>query len=151
MWEEVEVPATKMHREDQIHPDSYGLADLQIPEEVEEDQWEATVLPVYPMSQPTAPLSFATVQWDTPDPSSDTPSPMTDTSSADELDSSGGASLDWTVNPLSLHRFKETDIEVSTQDDTEKRNGLEALWSLKMTADQEESVSQVHGDRQEGV
>ncbi|KAL7834841.1 hypothetical protein SRHO_G00290880 [Serrasalmus rhombeus] len=55
-------------------------------------------LTMYPIRVPSMHLSCATVQWDMPQ--TPTEDPTSDIASVDELNSSG-ASLDWTVNPLS--------------------------------------------------
>ena len=56
-------------------------------------------LTMCPIRVPSVHLNCATVQWDMPQ--TPTEDPTLDAASADELNSSGAASLDWTVNPLS--------------------------------------------------
>lgn len=118
--------------EEQVNETYRGIKATQ-PTDEADDQWAPMTLPVYPMSCPSVPLSFATVQWDMPDPSTETPSPMTDNSSADELDSSGAASLDWTVSPLSHHHQQQADL--SPQGDAERCNRLEEQMPMNVHQD----------------
>ncbi|XP_023839795.1 PH and SEC7 domain-containing protein 4-like [Salvelinus sp. IW2-2015] len=134
-WGEMEKQVNEADREKEDNSPETG----RISEEPEE-HWDSMTLPVYPMTCPSVLLSFATVQWDMPDLSPDTPFPMTDNSLADELDSSGAASLDWTVNPLSLlHHHQQQqhqscvtviNIELSVQEKTEKHNRPEQQLPL---------------------
>ncbi|XP_042158285.1 PH and SEC7 domain-containing protein 4 isoform X1 [Oncorhynchus tshawytscha] len=134
-WGEMEKQVSEADREKEDNSPQTG----RISEEPEE-HWDSMTLPVYPMTCPSVLLSFATVQWDMPDLSPDTPFPMTDNSLADELDSSGAASLDWTLNPLSLHHHHQQqqhqscvtmiNIELSVQEKTEKHNRPEQQLPL---------------------
>lgn len=92
------------------------------PEEAE--QWEQIIWPVRPVSCTSAPLTFATVQWDMPDPSAETPSLMTDSSLANELDSGGVPSLG-TTSP-SPHRAQDVNAELFTQEDGEEEDGFDS-------------------------
>ncbi|XP_072529452.1 uncharacterized protein [Salminus brasiliensis] len=67
-------------------------------------------LTMYPIRVPSVHLTCATVQWDMPHTLAEDSSP--DSACMDELNSSGGASLDWTVNPLS------SDTLALSQEDT---------------------------------
>ncbi|XP_037608800.1 PH and SEC7 domain-containing protein 3 [Sebastes umbrosus] len=93
VWGDTEVQINPEHGTDQLSP----KAGRKTPEELE--PWEQEI---WPMTCTSAPLSFATVQWDMPDPSAEKPSMMTDISSANELKSGGVTSLD-TTSP-SLHQ-----------------------------------------------
>uniref|UniRef100_A0A6Q2ZL23 PH and SEC7 domain-containing protein 4-like n=1 Tax=Esox lucius TaxID=8010 RepID=A0A6Q2ZL23_ESOLU len=107
-----------------------------------EEHWDPMTAPVFSMTCSGVPLNFATVQWDVPDPSPETPSPITDNSSADELDSSGAASLDWTLSPLShqQHPSCVTVTELSVKGKNLKQNEPEQPLHLK--TDQCESSHQ---------
>ncbi|XP_029625171.1 PH and SEC7 domain-containing protein 3 isoform X1 [Salmo trutta] len=133
-WREMEEQVNLMDREKEGNS---------LQTEEPEEHWDSMTLPVYPMIHPSVPLSFATVQWDITDLSPDMPYPMTD-SPADELDSSGAASLDWTVSPLSHHQQQEhqacvtgINIELSVQEKTHNHNGPEQ--QLPLDTDQSES------------
>ncbi|XP_042250461.1 PH and SEC7 domain-containing protein 2 [Thunnus maccoyii] len=109
------------------------------PEEAEQEnaeepeQWEQIIWPVRPMSITTAPLSFATVQWDMPDTASETPSLIIDSSLANELDSGSVMSRD-TTSP-SLQQSQDVNAELLTQEDREEQDGSES-W-LFLNSDQE--------------
>lgn len=77
------------------------------PEEAE--QWEQIIWLVRPMTCASPPLSFATVQWDMPDPTPETSSLMTDSSVATELGSDFMTNIDTTS--LLLHQFQGVDAE----------------------------------------
>ncbi|XP_068431012.1 PH and SEC7 domain-containing protein 4 isoform X2 [Clinocottus analis] len=94
VWGDAEVQMNQALRTDQL-----GLtleAGRETPEEAE--QWEQIEWPLRPMNCTSPPLSFATVQWDMPDPSEAKPSFVTDSSATNEP-SSG----DCTTSP-SLHQ-----------------------------------------------
>nr|XP_046173110.1 PH and SEC7 domain-containing protein 1-like isoform X1 [Oncorhynchus gorbuscha]XP_046173111.1 PH and SEC7 domain-containing protein 1-like isoform X1 [Oncorhynchus gorbuscha]XP_046173112.1 PH and SEC7 domain-containing protein 1-like isoform X1 [Oncorhynchus gorbuscha]XP_046173113.1 PH and SEC7 domain-containing protein 1-like isoform X1 [Oncorhynchus gorbuscha] len=136
-WREMEEQVNQMDREEDDNSHQTGRT------EEPEEHWDSMTLPVYPMIHPSVPLSFTTVQWDITNPSPDIPYPMTDNSSADELDSSGAASLDWTVSPLSQQQQQHQacvtgiNIELSVQEKTHNHNGPEQ--QLPLDTDQGES------------
>lgn len=145
-WREMEEQVNLMDREKE---------DNSLQTEEPEEHWDSMTLPVYPMIHPSVPLSFATVQWDITDLSPDMPYPMTD-SPADELDSSGAASLDWTVSPLSHHQQQEhqacvtgINIELSVQEKTHNHNGPEQ--QLPLDTDQSESSPRVRQADRKGL
>ncbi|KAL7376090.1 hypothetical protein ABVT39_000901 [Epinephelus coioides] len=96
VWGNTEVQINQAHGTDvlSLSPKAGG----EMPEEAE--PWEQIIWPVRPVTC-GAPLSFATVQWDMPDPfAAETPSLMTDSSLANELDSGSVTSQDTTSPSL---------------------------------------------------
>lgn len=78
------------------------------PEEAE--PWEQIIWLVHPMTCASPPLSFATVQWDAPDPTPEASSLVTDSSVATELGSNGVTTVEPTSQ--SLHQFQDLNDEV---------------------------------------
>ncbi|XP_068562338.1 PH and SEC7 domain-containing protein 4 [Cebidichthys violaceus] len=106
-WGDTEVQINQAHGTD---PLSVSLeAGRETPEEAE--QWEQVV---WPMNCSSPPLSFATVQWDMPDPSAATPSLVTDGSLANQPSSGGVTSLDST-SP-SLHQSRGVNADLFTRE-----------------------------------
>lgn len=97
-----------------------GTDQRETPEEAE--QWEQII---WPMTCATASLSFATVQWDMPDPSAETPSLVTDSSLANEPDSAGLTSLVGTTSP-SLHQSQDVSDELFTQEGRGEEDGFDS-------------------------
>lgn len=105
-WGDTEVQMNRAHGTDQL-----GLfleAGRESPEEAE--QWEQIVWPAHPVTCAGAPLSFATVQWDMPDPSAATPSFRADGGVANEPSSGGSESLG-TASP-SLHQSQRVNADL---------------------------------------
>ncbi|KAJ7987321.1 hypothetical protein DPEC_G00337510 [Dallia pectoralis] len=127
-WGEMEELVNKADQEEQGNSPPPGKTS-----KVPEENWDSMTAPVYSMTCPSVPLNFATVQWDIPDSSTDTPSPITDNSSADELDIGAGASLDWTLSPLS-HQQILSCVTLVGQNTPEKR--------VPLKTDQRESLNQ---------
>ncbi|XP_053266973.1 PH and SEC7 domain-containing protein 3 [Pleuronectes platessa] len=92
----------------------------------EAEQWDHIICPV----RPSASLSFATVQWDMPDPFTERPSLVTDRSLANELDSSDVTSLGTT--PPSLHQSED---DIAALLFTEEREELDRLNSLLLSGE----------------
>ncbi|XP_031716002.1 PH and SEC7 domain-containing protein 4 [Anarrhichthys ocellatus] len=100
-WGDTVVQINQVHGTD---PLSVSLeAGRETPEQVE--QWEQVV---WPMNCTSPPLSFATVQWDMPDPSAATPSFVTDGCLANEPSSGDVTSLHST-SP-SLHQSRGVNL-----------------------------------------
>ena len=86
----------------------------------EAEQWDHIICPV----RPSASLSFATVQWDMPDPFTEKPSLETDSSLANELDSSSVTSLG-TTSP-SLHRSEDDIAAFLIAEEREEQERLDS-------------------------
>lgn len=121
VWGETEVQINQAHGTDQLNVSPE--VGRETPEEAE--QWEQIIWQMNPMTCSSAPLSFATVQWDMPDPSTETPSFLTDSSLANELDSGGG--LDAT-SPL-LHQSQDINAELFTREHRGEEDGFDS-WLL---------------------
>ncbi|XP_073334128.1 uncharacterized protein [Pagrus major] len=140
VWGETELQINQERETDELRRDT--------PEEAE--QWEQIIWPVRPMSCTSPPISFATVQWDMPDPTVqwdmpdptvqwDMPDPtakastlMTDSSVANELDSGSVTTLD-TTSP-SLHQSQGVDVNLFTQEVREEEDGFDSQF---LNSDQE--------------
>ncbi|XP_070780386.1 PH and SEC7 domain-containing protein 4 [Enoplosus armatus] len=109
MWGETEVQIDQAH----------GTNQLSLSEEAE--QWEQII---WPVTCSSAQLSFATVQWDMPDPSAGMPSLTTGSSLANELDSDGVTSLA-TTSP-SLHQPQVVTAELFAQEVREEEDGFDS-------------------------
>ncbi|XP_034458070.1 PH and SEC7 domain-containing protein 4 [Hippoglossus hippoglossus] len=92
----------------------------------EPEQWDHIICPV----RPSTSLSFATVQWDMPDPFTEKPSLVTDSSLANELDSSSVTSLG-TTSP-SLHQSED---DISCVLITEEREEQDRLNSQLLSVE----------------
>lgn len=119
VWGETEMQINQSHGTDQLNLSQ--KAGRESPEEAE--QWEQIIYPVRPMSCTSAPLSFATVQWDMPGSSEQMPSLVTDSSLANELDSGGVTSLPST-SP-SLHESEDFDAELFMPEEREEQDGFD--------------------------
>ncbi|XP_054468103.1 PH and SEC7 domain-containing protein 3 [Anoplopoma fimbria] len=118
VWGDTEVQINQAHGTDQL---SLSLeAGRESPEEVE--QYEQIIWPVHPMTCSSASLSFATVQWDMPDPSAETPSLMTDSSSANEPSSGVVTSLDSTSSSLHQPQGVNAEFFIRQEEDELLRN-----------------------------
>ncbi|KAM9841426.1 uncharacterized protein ACBR49_014880 isoform 2-T5 [Aulostomus maculatus] len=104
VWKEVQM--NKEHWPEQLSLPTKG--EEETPED--DEQWGQVIWPVHPMTCTTAPLPFATVQWDMPDTASETPS----VSSANTLDSGSLMSLDTTS--LFLHHPDDVHAELFMQE-----------------------------------
>ncbi|XP_040915138.1 PH and SEC7 domain-containing protein 2 [Toxotes jaculatrix] len=120
VWGETEVHINQAQGTDQVSLSSKAAEDA--PEEAE--QWEQTVWSVRPMTRTSAPLSFATVQWDMPDAFTEMPLLMTDRSSANELDSGDVINLETTS--LSLHQSEDENAEPLIQEEGEEQDGFDS-------------------------
>nr|XP_019962805.1 PREDICTED: PH and SEC7 domain-containing protein 3-like [Paralichthys olivaceus]XP_019962806.1 PREDICTED: PH and SEC7 domain-containing protein 3-like [Paralichthys olivaceus]XP_019962807.1 PREDICTED: PH and SEC7 domain-containing protein 3-like [Paralichthys olivaceus] len=101
------------------------------PEEAE--HWEHIICPV----RPSAPLSFATVQWDMPDPFTEKPLLVTDSGLANELDSSGMTSLG-TTSP-SLQQSEDDIAELFITAEREEQDWFDSqLLSSEWTGNSSE-------------
>ncbi|XP_029300063.1 PH and SEC7 domain-containing protein 4 [Cottoperca gobio] len=109
VWGDAEVQVHQAHGTNQLNLSP--KAGRETPEEAEE--WEKIIWPVHPMTCSSASLSFATVQWDMPDPSAETCSLMTDSRLANEPDS-GGVMSQETTSP-SLHRSQNVNAVLFIQ------------------------------------
>ncbi|XP_026153453.1 PH and SEC7 domain-containing protein 4 [Mastacembelus armatus] len=109
--QETDLQLNQAHGTDQLNVSLKAGQDT--PEEAE--QWEQIIWPVRPMTCTGAPLSFATVQWDVPDPPAETPSFMNDSSLANELDSDDMTCLD-TTSP-SFHPSEDVNAELFMQEE----------------------------------
>ncbi|CAJ1070324.1 PH and SEC7 domain-containing protein 4 [Xyrichtys novacula] len=103
---------------DQISPSL--KTDRESPEEPE--PWEQIIWPVQPMTCTSPLLSFATVQWDMPDPSAGAPSPVTHGSLANELDSVIMTSVG-TTSP-SPYPYEDVNDELFREEDRETEEEL---------------------------
>ncbi len=119
VWDETDIQMNQAHETDQPSPPTKAGGDSS----EEAEQWERVIWPVRPMSCTSPLISFATVQWDMPDPAPETPSLMTDSSVANQV-----ISVD-TTSP-SLHQPQDTDTEFLTQEVTEEEDGSD-LQPLK--------------------
>ncbi|KAM9338437.1 uncharacterized protein ABDE67_018000 [Symphorus nematophorus] len=130
VWGKTEAQA---HGTDQLSLSSNPGRDT--PEEAE--QWEQIIWPVRPMTCVSPRLSFATVQWDMPDPTAEeTSSLMTDSCLANELECDGVTSVG-TTSP-SLCQSQDIDAELFTQEVGEEEAGFD---SLLLNADLERTGS----------
>ncbi|XP_031133705.1 PH and SEC7 domain-containing protein 4 [Sander lucioperca] len=120
---DTELQINQEHGTDQLNPSP--KAGRETPEEAE--QWEQILWPVCPMTCTSPQLSFATVQWDMPDPSAETLSLMTDSSSASEADSGAVTSLD-TTSP-SLHQSRDINAELYKREGKGEEDGFDS-WLL---------------------
>lgn len=107
VWGETEVQINQAHGTDQL------------PFSEEPELWEQIIWPVTCTSPH---LSFATVQWDMPDPSAGTSALMTDSGLANKLDSGSVTSLDATSE--SLHQSQVVNAELFTLEDREEEDGF---------------------------
>ena len=124
MEDETEMQIHQTQQADQVCPSLN--TDCVTPEETE--QWEQNVWEMRPISCSSPPFSFATVEWDMPDPSAETPQLMTDSISANEPHS-GGVTTAGSVSP-SLHRPPDINAELFKQDDKEEHDGLDSWLFL---------------------
>uniref|UniRef100_UPI0037E763C8 PH and SEC7 domain-containing protein 2 n=1 Tax=Semicossyphus pulcher TaxID=241346 RepID=UPI0037E763C8 len=92
------------------------------PEEAE--PWEQIIWPVHPVTCTSPRLSFATVQWDMPDPSAETPSLVTHGGFANEPDSVSVTSVGST-SP-SPHPSEDINDELFTEEDREEEEGFDS-------------------------
>ncbi|XP_023124094.1 PH and SEC7 domain-containing protein 3 [Amphiprion ocellaris] len=116
VWGETELQINQAYGPDQLSLSP--KAEHKPPEEAE--QWEQIIWPVCPITCTSPPLSFATVQWDMPDPSTET----TDSSSANELDSEVMTNLDATSE--SLHQPEDINAELVNQEDREEQEEFDS-------------------------
>ncbi|XP_030598511.1 PH and SEC7 domain-containing protein 4 isoform X2 [Archocentrus centrarchus] len=79
----------------------------------EAEQWEQMIWPVCHVNCTSPPLSFATVQWDMPDPTAEQPPLVTDSSSANELDFTDGRAV--TNLGSTSPSFHESEEDVSAE------------------------------------
>ncbi|XP_008294846.1 PH and SEC7 domain-containing protein 4 [Stegastes partitus] len=114
VWDETEVQLNQEYGPDQLSLSP--KAEHKSPEEAE--QWEQIIWPVCPITCNSPRLSFATVQWNMPDPSTETPLLMTDSGSANQLDSEVVTDLDATSSPL--HQPQDINAELFNHEDTEE-------------------------------
>ncbi|XP_030623708.1 PH and SEC7 domain-containing protein 4 [Chanos chanos] len=113
---------------------------------------QSAPLTTYPLTLPVVPFSCATVQWDIQATPTELPSPEQDTYSTDELNSSGGASLDWTDNPLStdmppsLSVLEDGPIDTHAEEDCIQRDNTlelqEAVALDKSDSSYQDSATQ---------
>ncbi|XP_032395481.1 PH and SEC7 domain-containing protein 4 [Etheostoma spectabile] len=118
-----ELQINQEHDTDHLNPSP--KTGRETPEEAE--QWEQVIWPVGPMTCTSPKLSFATVQWDMPDPSTETLSVMTDSSSTSEADSAAVTSLDTTSPPL--HQFQDINAVVYMREGKGEEDGFDS-WLL---------------------
>nr|XP_046230849.1 PH and SEC7 domain-containing protein 4 isoform X2 [Scatophagus argus] len=111
VWGESEVQINQVHGTDELSLSSKAGQDTT----EEAEQWEQVIWSVRPLSCASPPLSFATVQWDMPDPATETPSLITDSSVANELDSDGVMTVD-TISSSPLHQSQDINAELFTQE-----------------------------------
>ncbi|KAM6902097.1 uncharacterized protein FYW49_015729 [Xenentodon cancila] len=123
MLDETEMQTDQTNKADQDRLPSN--TDFMMPEEAEE--WEQSVWEMRPVSCTSPPFSFATVEWDMPDPSAETPQLVTDGSLANELLPGGVMSLG-SVSP-SIHRSQDINAELFEQGDEEEQDGPDS-WLL---------------------
>ncbi|XP_061590095.1 PH and SEC7 domain-containing protein 4 [Cololabis saira] len=123
MLDETEMQIDQTQQADQDC--SSSNTDFMMPEGAEE--WAQSVWEMRPVSCTSPPFSFATVEWDMPDPSAETPQLMTDSSLANELHSGGGMTVR-SASP-SLHRPQDINAELFTQDDEEEHDAFDS-WLL---------------------
>ncbi|XP_013765355.1 PH and SEC7 domain-containing protein 1 isoform X2 [Pundamilia nyererei] len=93
----------------------------------EAEQWGQMMWPVCHVNCTSPPLSFATVQWDMPDPAAEQPLLMTDSSSANELDFEDVSAVtnEGSTSP-SLHESQEdVSAELFKAESREEEAGLD--------------------------
>lgn len=116
VWGETELQISQAYG-----PDQLSLSPKAEHKPLEEaEQWEQIIWPVGPITCTSPPLSFATVQWDMPDPSTET----TDSSSANELDSEAVTNPDATSE--SLHQPEDINAELFNQEDREEEEEFDS-------------------------
>ncbi|XP_051268436.1 PH and SEC7 domain-containing protein 3 isoform X1 [Dicentrarchus labrax] len=116
VWGETEVQMNQADGTDQLSLSPKAGRDTS----EEAEQWEQIIWPVHPMTCTSPLLSFATVQWDMPDPTSPL---MTDSSLANELDS-GSVTRVGTTSP-SLHQSQDVNAELFTPEAIEQEDGFD--------------------------
>ncbi|KAG9281878.1 PH and SEC7 domain-containing protein 1-like [Astyanax mexicanus] len=96
---EAKLYIERVEQDSKICQEENGIDRTYEPVEGPEPVGHGVSLTMYPIRVPSMHFTCATVQWDMPE--TPTEDPSLDSACVDELNSSGGASLDWTVNPLS--------------------------------------------------
>ncbi|XP_070706095.1 PH and SEC7 domain-containing protein 4-like [Pempheris klunzingeri] len=142
VWGETEVQIHQAHATDQLNVSPKTRREA--PEEAE--QWEQIMWPMHPMACTSAPLSFATVQWDMLDPSAETPSLLTDSSLANELGSDDSLDATSPVTPQS----QDGEAEPFTQELREEEDEFDSQllnFDLELTGSSSEPCDA--GDVQE--
>ena len=122
MWGETELQINQERETDELRRDAAEEA----------EQWEQMIWPVRPMSCTSPPISFATVQWDMPDPTAKASTLMTDSSTGHELDSGSVTTLD--ITSPSFHPSRGVDVDLFTQEVREEEDGEDSQF---LNSDQE--------------